>query len=76
MTLGKEGSRNVQASQGSDVGSIPIGRSIDPRNLPVSSWRQMHDFFTFSVWRLLALLPFLRRLQRMSHSRIVGALYL
>ena len=30
MTLGREGNRNVQASQGSDVGSIPIARSINP----------------------------------------------
>lgn len=28
MTLGREGNRNVQASQGSDVGSIPIGANI------------------------------------------------
>ena len=29
MTLGREGNRDVQASQGSDVDSIPIARSIN-----------------------------------------------
>jgi hypothetical protein len=30
MTLGREGNRSVQNSQASDVGSIPIARSINP----------------------------------------------